>query len=302
MAMTSSPATEATGWAVRLNRLVAAEFRKIFTTNVWWALLIPVAVLTFGAGWMGATVGTISELQQRAGTPLPVGLLTVSMSTNFSTIFAALFGAMAVSAEHRNKTITTTYLTGNPRGAVLAAKLLAYVGMGVLYGVVNMVFASLGSLVGSGVSGFGDAGDWFSVIAAGLLAIVLWTLLGVGLGTLIANSVGAIIVLLVYKLVFESVLSTFLSGSNLSWINEYLPAAAGNGIVGNLSVPLFVTRLTGMFGGFGTEPPKPVFDVLHFFFGGSYQHPWWLSLLTFIGYVAVIVIAGWLVSRRRDVS
>lgn len=300
--MAAALGTEATtGVAGRLNRLVAAEFRKIFTTNVWWALLIPVAVLTFGAGWMGATVGAISELEQRAGTALPVGLLTVSMSTNFSTIFAALFGALAVSAEFRNKTITTTFLTGAPRGAVLGAKLLAYAGIGVLYGVVNMVFASLGSLVGAGVSGFGEATDWFSVVGAGLLAIVLWTLLGVGLGSLLANSVGAVIVLLVYKLVFESVLSTFLSGSNLSYLNAYLPAASGNGIVGNLSVPLFVSRLAGGMGG-QAAAPQPVFEVLHFFFGGSYQQPWWLSLLAFSGYAAVLVVAGWLVSSRRDIS
>ena len=33
--------------------LVRSEFRKIFTVNLWWALLIPVALLSFGAGWFG---------------------------------------------------------------------------------------------------------------------------------------------------------------------------------------------------------------------------------------------------------
>lgn len=299
--MTAALDAGATGTAGQLARLVRSEYRKISTTNLWWALLVPVAVLTFGAGWMGAEVGAISQMQERAGMPLPVGLLTVSMSTNFSTLFAALFGAMAVSAEHRSMTITTTYLTGTPRGSVLGAKLLAYAGMGVLYGVVNMLFASLGSLVGSGAAGFGDPTAWFTVVGAGLLSIVLWTLLGVGLGTLLTSSVGAVVVLLVYKLVFESMLSTFLAGSDMSYLNAYLPAAAGNGIVGNLSVPTFVSSLTGGSAS-GAEAPKTVYDVLHFFFGGSYLHPWWLSLLTFTGYTAVLVVTGWLVSRRRDIS
>lgn len=297
--MTAALETGATGTAGQLVRLVRSEFRKISTTKLWWGLLIPMAVLTFGAGWMGAQLGALSQMEQRAGTALPVGLLTVSMSTNFSTVFAALFGAMAVSSEHRNKTITTTYLTGTPRGAVLGAKLIAYAAMGVIYGLVNMLFASLGTLAGAGTSGFGDPLNWFLVVGAGVLSIVLWTLLGVGLGSLLANSVGAVVVLLVYKLVFESMLSTFLSGSNLSYLNAYLPAASGNGIVGNLSVPIFVDSLTG---GAGGQVPQTVYDVLHFFFGGSYMHPWWLSLLTFAGYTALFVVAGWLVSRERDIS
>ena len=299
--MTAALETGATGTTGQLVRLVRSEFRKIATTKLWWGLLIPMAVLTFGAGWMGAQIGALSQMQERAGTPLPVGLLTVSMSTNFSTIFAALFGAMAVSSEHRNRTITTTYLTGAPRGAVLGAKLIAYAAMGVLYGLVNMLFASLGSLAGSGPSGFGEPLDWFLVVGAGVLSIVLWTLLGVGLGSMLANSVGAVVVLLVYKFVFESMLTTFLAGSNLSSINAYLPAASGNGIVGNLSVPIFVDSLTGGFGG-GAQVPQTVYDVLHFFFGGSYMHPWWLSLLTFAGYTALFVVAGWLMSRERDIS
>jgi len=296
--MTAALDTGATGTAGQLPRLVKSEFRKIATTHLWWALLVPVAVLTFGAGWMGAEMGALSQMEERAGTPLPVGLLTVSMSTNFSTIFAALFGAMAVSAEHRNLTITTTYLTGTPRGAVLGSKLLAYAGMGVLYGLVNMVFASLGSLIGAGTAGFGDPTAWFSVVGAGLLSIVLWTLLGVGVGALLGSSVGAVIVLLIYKLVFESMLSTFLAGSDMAALNAYLPAAAGNGIVGNLAVPTFVSSLTGG----SAQAPQTVYEVLHFFFGGSYMHPWWVSLLTFAGYTAVFVVAGWLVSRWRDIS
>lgn len=278
--------------------LVKAEFRKIFTINLWWALLIPVAVLSFGAGWLGTAMGTINELEQNLGKPLPLGLLTVSMSTNFSTIFAALFGALAISAEHRNKSITTSYLTGSPRGAVLGAKLIAYTGMGLIYGLSNVGFATLGGLFGSGTDGFGNLADWFTVGGAGLLAMVLWTLLGVGLGAVVANSVIVIMALLVYKFVFEFIVSTFLVNTDVSAFSAYLPGAAGNGIVGNLAVPIFISSISSG----SANMPQEVFEVLHYLFGGSYDHPWWLSLLTFTGYTAVFVVGGWLISRERDIT
>lgn len=279
--------------------LVRSEFRKIITVNLWWALLIPIAVLSFGAGWLGTSVGTINELEQQLGQPLPLGLLTVSMATNFSTIFAAIFGALAMASEHRSKSITTTYLTGNPRGAVLGAKLIVYTNVGLLYGLVNVLLSSLGGLIGAGFDGFGNLMDWFTVGLSGLLAMVLWTLLGVGLGALITSSSVVIITLLTYKFVFEAIVSGILVGANLPDFGPYLPAAAGGGIIGNLAVPIFITATTN---GAPIEIPEQVFELLHFFFGGSYGHPWWASLLTFMGYTGLIVAGGWLASRQRDIT
>lgn len=281
--------------------LVRAEYRKIFTTQLWWALLLPVAVLSFGAGWLGTAIGTINEFQQAVGASLPLGLLTVSMATNFSTIFAALFGALAISGEHWNKSITTTYLTGNPRGAILGAKLIAYTGMGLLYGLVNVLFSSLGALVGAGLEGFGHPADWFAVGGAGLLVMVLWMLLGVGLGALISHSVAVVFVLVLYKFPFEYILASMLATSgNLTAnaVGAYLPSSAAGGVVGNLAVPLFLSDAIGIDVQY---VPREILEMLHMFAGGTYNHPWWLSLLTFAGYTAVIILGGWAVSRRRDV-
>ncbi|PKW19891.1 ABC transporter permease [Saccharopolyspora spinosa] len=281
--------------------LVKAEFRKIFSTSLWWALLIPVALLGFGAGWLGSSIVALIDAVEQFDRAVPLGLLSVSMSTNFSTIFAALFGAMTFAGEFRNKTITTTYLTSNPRSAVLVAKLIACSGVGLSYGLANVLFASVGGLVGAGrdFGGFGSLGDWLSVGAAAVLAMVLWTLLGVGFGALVANAVLAIIVPLVYKFMVEFILSLSLIESPAAGISPYLPGTAGNGIVANLAVPLFVTAVAGP-----DEPntPRAAFEFLHLFFGGSYGHPWWASLFTFLGYVAVFIAGGWLVSGRRDIT
>lgn len=282
--------------------LLKAEFRKIFTVNLWWALLLPVVGVSFFVGWLVTAVTTqfVGGVTQGLGATLPVGLLTVSMATNFTTWFAATFGALAVSGEHRSMSITTTYLTGNPRGSVLGAKLVAYLAVGLVYGVANAVFASLGVLAGAGWQHFGDLGDWLAVCGAGVLAMALWTLLGVGFGALIPQSTVAIVVLIAYRLVFESVLFTYLVASpTASWVAGYLPAASGNGVAGNLAVSTFLLAATGQPERFSPEGPV---DILHFFFGGTYNHPWWLSLVTFVGYTAVIVVSGWWVSRRRDIT
>lgn len=285
-----------------MSGLIKAEFRKIFTTSLWWALLIPVALLAFGTGWLGSALVALIDMMEQFDRAMPLGLLSVSMSMNFSTIFAALFGAITFAGEFRNKTITTTYLTGSPRGAVLAAKLITCSSIGLLYGVADVLFASLGGLLGAGQQEFGNFGsltDWLSVSGAGLIAMVLWTLLGVGFGALVANAVVAIIIPLIYKFVIEFILTLSMIDSPASAIGPYLPGAAGNGIVSNLAVPLFVAAVAGP-----DEPntPRFVFEFLHLFFGGSYDHPWWASLLTFAGYTAVFVAGAWLINRRRDIA
>ncbi|MDI2028784.1 ABC transporter permease [Saccharopolyspora sp. TS4A08] len=280
--------------------LIKAEYRKIFTTSLWWALLIPVVVLGFGAGWLGTAFGGIIDMVEEFSASLPLGLLSVALSTNFGTIFALLFGAMSFAGEFRSKSITTTYLTANPRSSVLWAKLIACAGIGVLYGLANVLVASFGALLGAGqdMGNFGGLGSWLGVGGAGVLAMLLWTLLGVGFGALIANSVLVIILPLVYKFAVEFILSISLIDTAVSGISPYLPGAAGNGIVSNLAVPLFVSAVAGP-----DEPntPRAAFELLHLFFGGTYGHPWWASLLTFLGYTALFVAGGWFVSTRRDV-
>ncbi|HYS37978.1 MAG TPA: ABC transporter permease, partial [Pseudonocardiaceae bacterium] len=125
---------------------VKAEFRKIFTTKMWWALLIPSVVVAFLAnlGFAALQKSGQADLAQVSGETVhvPIALISLGVSFGFTAIFAAIYGAMAISGEFRHRTIGTTYLTGRSRGAVLAAKLGAYTGMGLLYGVTTLIFAT----------------------------------------------------------------------------------------------------------------------------------------------------------------
>ncbi|ASU77738.1 ABC transporter permease [Actinopolyspora erythraea] len=282
--------------------LIRAEIRKMLPTNLWWALLLPVAPWSLLVAWYGTAIGRVDMIQEITGQALPTGLLAMSLATNYSTIFAALLGALVMTRESWHRTVTTTFLTANPRSSVLGAKLVVCLALAVVYGVVNAVFGFLGGFLGgtlsSGAGGVGGLDQWLLIGGAGVLATVLWALVGFGFGALVNNSVAAVLVLVFYKFMVDVLASVVLAGTELSWLSSYLPGAASNGIVGNLAVPMFISEVAG-----AREPivPAQAFQQLHAIFGGSYGFSWWGSALVFAGYAALLCGGAMLLIRNREI-
>jgi ABC-2 type transport system permease protein len=277
-----------------VNRLITAEYRKVFTTHLWWALLIPAAVVSLVFTWGGAALGALGDLSQSARGALPVALPAFAQGISFATVFALILGGTAVTGEIRHKTITTSYLTGPTRGAVLTAKQLVYASIGAIYGVVCMVAATLGALLGSN---FPDASSWFALAGVGVIAMVLWTLFGVGLGALIGNQVGTIVGGVVYAMIIEPIGNTVMRFNDLGEIPPYLPNKTSGDMVSSLSFDLFFQDLPRGFASTGGME-----TTLRGFFGLQYSPAWWASGLLFITWTAVFGLAGWLVARRRDIT
>ncbi|MEV4319183.1 ABC transporter permease [Actinocrispum sp. NPDC049592] len=277
-----------------MDRLIRAEFRKIFTTNLWWALLIPAAVLSLVFTWGGAALGTLGDVTRAArGQNIPLALPFFAQGINFATVFALILGGTAVTGEMRHKTITTTYLTSPKRGDVLAAKLAVYSSIGVLYGLVCMVAATLGALFGSN---FPEAADWFTLAGVGVLAMVLWTLLGVGLGALIGNQVGTIVGSVVYVLVVEPIVSVVLRTNDLGDIPPYLLNKSGGDMVSQIALDL---SFRGLQLGSNFRGAQGFFEEL---LGLTYSPEWWGSLLVFAAWAGAFGLAGYLVAKRRDIT
>jgi ABC-type transport system involved in multi-copper enzyme maturation permease subunit len=278
-----------------MDRLIQAEYRKIFTTKLWWALLIPAAVLSLGFTWGGAAIGALADIQREAGGALPFALPAFAQGINFATVFALILGGTAVTGEIRHKTITTSYLTGPTRAAVLTAKLLVYTTVGAIYGLVCMIAATLGALLGNN---FPDAGDWFSLAGTGALAMILWTLLGVGLGALVGNQVGTIVGAIVYVLVIEPVVAVVLRTNDAGGIPPYLPNTSGGQMVTTQALDLVFDNLP-----FLSEREKArAYREFQEFFGLSSSPEWWVSGLIFVLYALAISIVGYAVARRRDIT
>lgn len=295
-----------------MGNLIKAEFRKILTTKLWWALLIPTVAVSFAFAlfWGNITndfndfLGGSDAKQLAALTgaelgQLPVGLLALGRGVNFGTFFPVILGVFALAGEYRNKTITTTFLTAPNRVSALTAKMLGYVAWGALYGLVIVGSASLATVLVVDSDGLPSAGQWLGVLGAGILACVLATLFGVGVGAAWNSVVGSLVTLSLWLLVFENafVLVGFF-WLDMPQLGGFLPNGTLNGIVGAIGAEAF--------GAAGLSAPASV-DVqlqwlLQFTAGAPGAIAWWVSALVFAGWTLLFYGVGWAGNQKRDIT
>jgi hypothetical protein len=133
-----------------------------------------------------------------------------------------------VTNEFRHKTLTPTFLATPRRGIALGGKLAAGVVMGVLYAAVALVAAvgiGAAALAAFGIdTRLGETDTW-AMIGRIVASFVLWTLIGVGVGTLVRNQVAAVVGVLAFTQFLEPIartVATLVDG--VSGVTAYLPA------------------------------------------------------------------------------
>lgn len=270
--------------------LVAAtrsESAKQFTTSMWWVLAI---VLIAYIGFTAAVLGFVFSASSTGalgseGPQMPAeGLAAVlySTATSVGYVFPLLIGTLMVTTEFRHKTLTPTFLATPKRGRVLWAKIFVGILLGVVFGGIGIVAAvgpAAGFLSGYGLDTELTQPDTWALLGRMLLAYVLWVLIGVGVGALVRNQVGAIVGVLVFTQFLEPVARAAAAlVQNLDQFTRYLPGAASDALVG-ASV-------------FSISPAPGASDPLE----------WWMGGLVLLGYAVVLVVLGHLTSWRRDVT
>lgn len=264
-----------------------AEFAKVFTTRIWWILLIILAAyVALLAGGIGLVFGATSEglLGASAGAEqMPTsGLATTiySMATSIGYVFPFLLGALATTGEFRHQTLTPTFLATPKRGTLLVAKAIALFLVGAGFGVVAIactVGAGSAALAGFGIDTALDSSDTWAMIARSVLAMAIWAILGVGLGSVIPNQVAAIVIVLAFTQFVEPILRSI--GALADWIGDvtkWLPGAASDALVGSSFYSIMGT--------------------------GDTQLDWWAGGAVLLGVALVVTVLGWLVTWRRDVT
>lgn len=273
-------------------RSIGAEFRKVFTTRIWWVLvLVLVAYVALMSGGFGAFLGWTVQNPEAAAqtgnaTPLPPGLelgaLLYSFPTSVGYVFPVLLGALAVSTEFRHRTLTTTFLAEPHRSTVLGGKFATQLVMGAMFGVIGFatsVGAGAAALAAFDLETSLDSSDTWFLVARGVLAMALWGAIGVGLGALVPNQVAVIVLVIAFTQFVEPVLRLAASFNEVTAdIAQFLPGAASDALVG-----ASLYTVVGMGG--------PV-ETLE----------WWQGGLVLLGIAVVATVVGGATTWRRDVS
>ncbi|WP_018682268.1 ABC transporter permease subunit [Actinokineospora enzanensis] len=304
-----------------MGALVKAEFRKILTTRLWWALMIPaVAVgllvaLLWAAGAADFGSGVATGFRDRGLDLRPFqgeiswSVLALPRALNMAAVLPMVFGTLAITNELHHRTITTTFLTGAPRGMVLAAKGVAYALWGAIFGVVIALSVSLGTLIGSGGDNLPDAGPWLLILGSGVLMCVLWTLLGLGVGALIGSSIGALVLLLIYSLVVgplgELLLYTTSRGGH---VGGFMPNGSANGITGSTTTTVLMDQINVLLvdsedQALFADAYREVADaVVRVATGAAGAYSAWICGLIFAGWTALFYGLGFWRNARRDIT
>ena len=274
--------------------LIKAEFRKVMSTRLWWALLIPSAAVAFLLNLFLTIDASVTQSISETAAHVPLGYISLSESFGFTSIFTSIFGALGMATEYRHRSITTTYLTGS-RDGVFGAKLAVYGLFGLGYGVITMAFATLGVVVVGDSNTLPDAGDWLLLSLIGTVIIALWAVLGVGLGGFISNPIAVVLTLPLYGTLGEAVLGGLFTALRAPQISNFLPVKSSTDSVTGLAAQMFIDQLK-------VPSNSPSVDAIKDVLSAVDLPQWWITSLVFLAYTMVFCLIGWTVSRQRNVT
>jgi ABC-2 type transport system permease protein len=196
---------------------VKNEFLKLRTVRSP-LLLLAAAQLVVAAGVSGLFVNG-ADIND-AETPLrAVG------HAGLVSIFSLVLGIVGVAGEYRHKTVTDTYLGTPQRGRVITAKLLVYAAAGAVFGLVSSVVAfGATALWLSGKNSSLDLSD--AALWRTLAGCVIWNAcfgaIGVGIGALVRNLVGAVAAALAWIALVEGIVGQLVGN-----FDRWLPFNSG---------------------------------------------------------------------------
>jgi ABC-2 type transport system permease protein len=263
---------------------VKSEFRKFFSTRMWWGMAIAVflaggglaAVVSLLAGKTGTQSGGLPGLDQ----PGMVNT-TYTAGLSFAYLMTLAIGVMAIGSEYRHKTISSTFLAVPQRVRVMLAKVTSLLGVGAFYGLIfcaSSVIVGASIIVARGFSAFPASENVPRTLALSLLALGLWALIGLGAGILINNQVAALLISIGIAWIGEFLFILILNAVGWGVATKFLPGQATSAMVAQAASA----------GGGG---------------GPTLEHlSWWGGALVLVAYAAVLAGIGSLLTVRRDVT
>ena len=169
-------------------RLVRAEFLKLRTTQVWfWLLLASLAV---------AAITVIGPI---AGNDVHNSGDVADTLTGAATAYLPVFvlGVLGITTEFRYQTITPTVLATPSRWAIVTAKMITYLFVGVAYSalcVLVQLAIAVPWLSAKNIDVTFGSNHVPQALVSVFAVVVLFGIIGIGVGALIKNQIVAVTV------------------------------------------------------------------------------------------------------------
>lgn len=171
--------------------LARIELRKLATTPALYVSMALTAALSVASVLSGILLAGRSGTPA-LGTPANVGK-TLSVAALASMVMLVL-GVLATAGEYRHRTIVSTFLAEPGRGRILLAKLSVLGGLGVVVGTLTFGLALAIATPMYSAKGVTELPvDVAAMWLGAALSSGCYALLGVALGALTRNTVGAVI-------------------------------------------------------------------------------------------------------------
>lgn len=248
-------------------RLVHAEWTRLRSTRLFYAMAASVIAS------VGLTVAaSITNLEGVApGVELDSsdGIRAVLGGASSAGQLVLVLAIMGIAGEFRHGTISQTFLATPRRGRVIAAKIAAFaivgLGLGILAAAATMAIG-VPWLAAKGVEVSLFSGAVGHALGGAILTSLLYGVIGVGIGAAIPNQTLAITGSLMWLLVVEGLLVSFVPEVGRWLLGGVASAIAGAGTMGADALPL------------------------------------WLAGVVMVGYAAVLAFTGMRSIATRDIT
>lgn len=221
---------------------IRAEFRKFFTTRLWWGMAIAIFVagilfaLLFGFLLTGdQATGGAGPGQMPSGTDEQIANSVYTGGLSVGYLLTLTIGVLQIGSEYRHKTITGTFLAVPKRAKVMLAKIVALLGLGAVYGLISLAGSVITGAIVLNARGFDPfpSSEIIRTLALSLLVLGLWALIGLGAGILIPNQVAALLIAVGVAWIVEPLIGFALTFWDLGAENlaKFLPSQATNAMI-----------------------------------------------------------------------
>jgi ABC-2 type transport system permease protein len=184
-----------------MSRLISAEALKLRSTRTFLVLSLGALAVSLG---VTAAIGASGEFERS----IPAARQALA-AAGIVQIAAGILGILAVTGEFRYGTITPTLLVTPDRRRLVLAKLIVLVLAGLALGLLSFGIGAaiaLSTLSSRDIATGLEGGEVLAIVAGGTAGTGLFAAVGVGVGALLRNQVGAIVATLAWLYALEPLL------------------------------------------------------------------------------------------------